>query len=145
MIGRDTFVFGDGRRSGENHVMNLKNKFGMNVSAEQVAGQFGRHTVEVMKENYLQKKKNTEAIEAYNLIRETYDVLEFDENEEVDAFAHQKKVLNSFKANKKFLKDKRPSLELLSQVMPVENQITLTSRTPSSSNAKIITEKKKTN
>ena len=119
IIGRQAWAFGDGRRAGENHVLQLRDKFAMNVSKEEVAAQFGRHSVKTMEKNYLRKQKSTKAIDAYNLIRETYDLTGFNPNDEVDPFQHQRQVIQKLK-NTKSIKEKRPSLEILSQVFPKE-------------------------
>jgi len=116
-IGRDNWQFTDGRATGENHVLHLRQRFGLQVSDEQIAAQFGRHTVEVMKSNYINQKKETNALEAYNLIRETYDAMPFDENAEIDPFISQRKNLQKLKNSNIMIKDKRKSLEILSQVI----------------------------
>ena len=90
ITGKSNWTFMDGRATGENHVMNLKEKFGLQVSTEEIAGQFGRHSKQVIESNYLNKKKSTNAIEAYNVIREIYDTTGFDENEKIDPFIKQK-------------------------------------------------------
>ena len=99
-----------------------KDKFGLQVSKD-IAGQFGRHSVKVMETSYLQKQKNTNAIDAYNLIREAYDLTGFDENQEFDPFNHQRQVLQKIK-NQPPIQQKRQSLEIprlcLSNIFPCD-------------------------
>ena len=63
----------------------------------EIAAQFGRHSVDVMKKNYLQTQQKTNALDAFNFIREVYDANPFDEKENFDPFLLQKQNLQILK------------------------------------------------
>jgi len=88
----------------------------VNISREEIASTFGRHSVKVMEKSYLIPEKSTKALDFYNFVREVHDTTGFNENEEISNFSNQKKILAQIKKNKIA---KRPSLELLSQNPPV--------------------------
>ena len=57
-----------------------------------------------MERNYLNQKKDTNAIEAYNVIREAYDVSKLNENEKVDPFILQKQIINQMRKHQNQIK-----------------------------------------
>ena len=86
----------------------------LKVSEEEVAQQFGRHSVGVMKKSYLNVEQKTNALDAYNFIREVYDTVPFDENEVYDPHMLQKRNLMKIKQLPQNSM-KRKSLEELTQ------------------------------
>jgi len=66
----------------------------------------------------LQNDKSTSAIDAYNLIKEAYDLTGFDETQEIDPLNKQRSVLANIRKKPEILPaKKRKSLEMLSEEM----------------------------